>query len=257
MKITRYFCNTDKPLPRELTFAVVADLHARKKPEIMATLLWERPDAVLVPGDLCNALDGSCDAENREGFVFLQRCAARFPTFYALGNHEVGAYFENRRAARRFLPSREAVSPENRRRIAESGAVFVDNAFVDFRGIRIGGLRSGGLPDTPPSTAFLSAERQKDPHFSLLLCHHPEYYPRYLRDLPIDLVVSGHAHGGQIRLFGRGLYATGQGLFPRLTDGFSENRLLISRGVSNTAPFPRLFNPCEVVFVTVTPTGRG
>ena len=93
------------------------------------------------------------------------------------------------------------------------------------------------------------------PGYHLLLCHHPEYFDRYLRDYPIDLTVSGHAHGGQWRVFGRGVYAPDQGLFPKYTSGLHEDRLVISRGVANTVPFaPRLFNPCEVVTVEVNGT---
>ena len=85
--------------------------------------------------------------------------------------------------------------------------------------------------------------------FHLLLCHHPEYWPRYLRALPIELTFSGHAHGGQIRLFDRGLYAPGQGLLPTYTSGLYEDRLLVSRGLSNNVIIPRLFNPTELVYL--------
>jgi predicted MPP superfamily phosphohydrolase len=81
------------------------------------------------------------------------------------------------------------------------------------------------------------------------LCHHPEYRDKYLKDRSIDLILSGHAHGGQIRLLGRGLYAPGQGIFPKYTSGIHAN-MIISRGLSNTAGFiPRLFNPREIVYI--------
>ena len=83
----------------------------------------------------------------------------------------------------------------------------------------------------------------------LLLCHHPEYWPRFLRELPIPLTLSGHAHGGQIRIFGRGLYAPGQGFLPKYTSGLYEGRLLVSRGLSNNVVIPRLFNPTELVYL--------
>jgi predicted MPP superfamily phosphohydrolase len=90
------------------------------------------------------------------------------------------------------------------------------------------------------------------PGYKLLMSHHPEYYARYLRPYDIDLIVSGHAHGGQWRIFGRGVYAPDQGLFPAYTSGLHEGRLIISRGVANSVPLvPRFFNPCEVVTVTV------
>jgi predicted MPP superfamily phosphohydrolase len=85
--------------------------------------------------------------------------------------------------------------------------------------------------------------------FKILLCHHPEYYNRYLKEKNIGLILSGHAHGGQIRIFGRGLYAPGQGVLPKHDGGVFENRLVVGRGLANTAFFPRFFNPCEIVTV--------
>ena len=64
-----------------------------------------------------------------------------------------------------------------------------------------------------------------------------------------DLILSGHAHGGQIRLFGRGLFAPGQGIFPKYTSGI-HGSMIISRGLSNTGGMiPRLFNRREIVYI--------
>ena len=84
----------------------------------------------------------------------------------------------------------------------------------------------------------------------LLLCHHPEYYPDYIRGTDIELTVSGHAHGGQWSIFGRGVFAPGQGLFPKYTAGvYDGGRLVVSRGVTNTVRIPRFFNPTEIVVI--------
>lgn len=86
------------------------------------------------------------------------------------------------------------------------------------------------------------------------MCHHPEYYPKYVKTLDIDLTVSGHAHGGQVRIGRQGLYAPGQGLLPRLTGGFyDDGRLLVSRGLTNSTWAPRLNNPCELVLIQLLP----
>ena len=87
------------------------------------------------------------------------------------------------------------------------------------------------------------------PGYRILLCHHPEYYSKYLRDLDIPLILSGHAHGGQVRIFGHGLYSPGQGVLPKLTSGVKDGRLVISRGLANRQKIPRLFNPPEIVYV--------
>ncbi len=77
----------------------------------------------------------------------------------------------------------------------------------------------------------------------------PEYYPRYLADTDINLILSGHAHRGQFRFFGRGFYAPGKGFFPKLTSGVYDNRLVISRGLANTIKLPRINNPEDLVIV--------
>jgi predicted MPP superfamily phosphohydrolase len=63
--------------------------------------------------------------------------------------------------------------------------------------------------------------------------------------------VSGHAHGGQFRLLGRGVYAPGQGLLPRYTRGVEDGRMIISAGAGNPARMPRWGNPCEVLMITL------
>ena len=88
--------------------------------------------------------------------------------------------------------------------------------------------------------------------FKILLCHYPHYYHRYIKNTDIDLILSGHAHGGQWRIFGRGVFAPHQGLFPKYTSGMHDDRLIISRGVVNNAkPIPRLFNPCEIILINL------
>ncbi len=160
--------------------------------------------------------------------------------------------------------------------IRETGVCFLDNGWTEHRGAFIGGLtshhaldyrlyRSGRQERYPlrgkvahlvrePDTSWL-AEFEKQPGYKILLSHHPEYYPKYLRARPIDLVLSGHAHGGQWRLGSRGLFAPGQGLFPRLTSGVHDGRLVISRGLSNTAPVPRFNNPTELVYLVPSAAG--
>ena len=85
----------------------------------------------------------------------------------------------------------------------------------------------------------------------VLMCHKPEDYFKHVRGHEIDLVVAGHAHGGQIRIGGRGLYAPGQGLFPKYTHGVIDERLIISAGASNPAKMPRWGNPCEILMITL------
>lgn len=107
--------------------------------------------------------------------------------------------------------------------------------------------------DTRTDHDWLDFFEQQD-GYKILLSHHPEYWAMrapHLEKRGIDLVLSGHAHGGQICLCGRGLFAPGQGAFPKYTNGVHEGargRMIISRGMSNPQrPIPRWGNPCEIL----------
>lgn len=254
MKSTHYRLTSGKT---DVSFkaCIVADLHDRPYGEILPILEREQPDLILIPGDLTEALDRPEAEVSRPGLGLLSECAAIAPTFYSLGNHEIGGchgrIYKAKMAGKGELPP-FVLRNEWREVIEKSGATLLDESFVLWNGLVIGGLGSGLLnPGWVPDLSWLDAFAAQ-PGYKLLLCHHPEYFDRYLRPYGIDLVVSGHAHGGQWRIFGRGVYAPDQHLFPKYTSGVHENRLVISRGVCNTFPLiPRFFNPREVVTVTV------
>ena len=253
MQLTGYDIKTAYP-DMDLRMAVVADLHDHEKSRVAVLRILERakPDVILVPGDLTESLTREPDGRVRPGLRLLSEMTGIAPVFYALGNHEVGACHANvRRAERLGLPS-QTVHPAYMEAIQKSGAVLLQNDYATFGGMVIGGQitglwNEGRVPDCAWIRDFAAQDGCK-----LLLCHHPEYYERYLKGYDIDLVVSGHAHGGQWRIFGRGVYAPDQHFFPKYSSGIHDGRLVISRGTSNNVPFaPRLFNPCEVVMLRV------
>ncbi len=256
MRVTRYALTTPKP-GISFTCAVVADLHDHPYTRILEILKQEQPDMILIPGDLTESLEEEWQPEifHRPGLNLLAEAVSIAPTFYAFGNHESGACHRNLRHVKHLEEGRGRVHPSWKEIIRRTGAVLVDEDWVTFRGITIGGLGSGLLnPDRIPVYDWIRIY-EKQPGYKLLLCHHPEYFDRYLRPYDIDLVVSGHAHGGQWRIFGRGVYAPDQPLFPKYTSGVHEGRLVISRGVVNTVrPIPRFFNPCEVVIIQIKST---
>ena len=89
--------------------------------------------------------------------------------------------------------------------------------------------------------------------FNILLSHRPELFNVYATQ-KIDVVLCGHAHGGQFRIFGKGIYAPQQGFLPRFTSSIHEKndtKMVVSKGISNSA-FPFRFNNCpELVVVTL------
>lgn len=219
--------------------ALVADLHDRDGEAVLSALASHRPDLIAIAGDLTNnslRYAGQTKA-------FLSRCADIAPTYYSLGNHE----YNFTQAGQRY--------------VKESGARLLLDEFVYQDELCIGALRSRsvyrpfpeGRSTAPPHCGWLD-EFQRQPGYKILISHHPEYYEPYLRERDIDLVLSGHAHGGQVRLLGRGLFSPGQGILPRYTRGLYDGRLVVSAGLANTVPkIPRLFNPTELVFVDIEP----
>ena len=250
-----------------LCLALLADVHNTEGTKALSSLARRRPQAILIAGDVIRGElppEGCLKIESENQVLpFLQACRAVAPVFLSLGNHE-------------WLLQEEDLS-----RIRGLGVEILDNCWkrvcLDGKEIVLGGLTAarvtgfrryheGHHPELP-YVRWNREEREKDrtvpeldwllefesqPGLRVLLCHHPEYWTQYLRGRKIDLCLSGHAHGGQIRLLGRGLFAPGQGLLPRYTSGMYEGprgKLIVTRGLANTAPVPRLFNPTQVVYL--------
>ena len=208
-----------------LTLAVCADLHDGPFDDLLPVLA--DCDAILILGDLVDRHKGRGAYGN--AVRFLQAAPEIAPTFYAIGNHEWK------------LKNRDEYWPH----VEKSRVTVLDNRWVAFGGVVLGALSSAETPDA----SWLPDMAAQD-GFRLLMCHHPEYYPRYIQGQAIDLTLSGHAHGGQVCLWGHALYAPGQGILPRLTSGwYDDGRLLVSRGLTNATWAPRINTPCELIIL--------
>ena len=221
-------------LKEKLTFALVADLHGSPFDDLMEAMA--EAGLILVAGDIPNR---HRHRPQPLAEAFLREAPRLAPVYYALGNHE-----RKMRGADEWI-----------RRVRDAGIQLLDNRAVALRpDVMLGGLSS--QPRIRPDqrdTSVVDALAAFD-GFRLLLCHHPEYYPRYVAGRGVDLTLSGHAHGGQVRIAGQGLYAPGQWLFPRYTSGwYDDGHLLVSRGLSNHALVPRINNPCELIILTLLP----
>lgn len=237
MKVTHY--DFKAPISKPIRAAFVADTHDKPYGKIVDVIKNNKVDFILHTGDIIYAHDDYVE----RAFDMLREFVYVAPTFMSLGNHEGGAVSLVRNKCR------------------EIGVKLLEEEYVTFEGIKIGGLTSGYIEDnegleenhwkkTPEPNLHWLKEFSSLDGYKLLLNHHPEYYPEYIKELDIDLTLSGHAHGGQWRIFGRGLFAPGQGLFPKYTSGLYDGRLIVSRGLANNAPpIPRLFNSKELIFI--------
>ena len=249
--------------PASIKIAIVADLHELDPEQVLSILASTQPDVIAVPGDLfenhefgenldkedyslmtrllCSILHfmnrltrprwrekHHCCKQN--AYKFLMKASEIAPVVMSLGNHEL------------------YLTEEDKEVLAAAKVTLLNNSCVEIKNILFGGIPSKhitGEIDTEFLRSFSGL-----PGYKVLLCHHPEYYPQ-LQSYPIDLFLSGHCHGGQIRIWNHGIFSPGQGLLPRYHHGVYDGRLVVSSGCANTASIPRFGNEPEVVVVRV------
>lgn len=244
--VSRYYEIEDKRITQQLRLAVICDLHGalygRGQSEILAALEEANPNAVVLLGDMFDQ-----HGRNENTYFLLRALSARFDCYFITGNHEYkSGQLEKIRAA-----LSEAGIPVL---AGDSATIRSGDTIVQLFGADDG---LGGKKRQSRQIADAAAIR-KDDMYSVLAIHVPNDVESYLH-YGFDLMLSGHTHGGQIILPGilNGLYAPGQGFFPKYGGGrydFNAQALIISRGLAKK-PFwlPRVFNPPEITFVTLVP----
>lgn len=228
--------------------AVVADFHGcdygPEARRLLDAIEAEEPDAVLLVGDIYDD-----DMPWKASDELLKALAAQYPCYYVTGNHE---YWSNE-------------IEEICRRVSSVGAVVLnmDCDVLTIQGQRISlcgvpdpyAMVYAGAPETEVQLAKTMAQAEPDT-FTILLAHRPELIDQYAA-VGFDLVVSGHAHGGQVRIpwLLNGLYAPNQGCFPDYAGGkyqVGDTTLIVSRGLARESTrIPRVFNRPELVIVTL------
>ena len=267
-------------LNKSYRIALAADLHNAPCEGLLRDIDAAKPDMITVAGDIVFSkylerfgFDYEPDVPMLERFPnavkFIRGISDIAPVYFSFGNHE-------------WL-----LNPVDLEMIRDAGVTVLNNTWVRSGDFVIGGLSSPysfkfwdftkkwheEYPDDRrgsirqeyfnlnPSEYYEAVDDSWLPEFEaqegykVLICHHPEYWalkePK-LCEHRADLVVAGHAHGGQFRLFGHGVFAPYQGFWPKYTSGVhrgEHGNMIISRGLSNPVKVPRLFNPCEMVYV--------
>ena len=227
--------------------AHVSDLHnavfGRKNERLLSLIRAAEPDIIAITGDLIDSRHTDIDS----ALAFVEAAAEIAPVYYVTGNHESRLDFD-------------AIEP----RLIAAGARVLRNEAEDIgRGgerIRLAGIddpsfiRTGG---TAEERAAAELEQLGDGGgtFTVLLAHRPELVEVYA-EYGAGLVLSGHAHGGQVRLpLLGGLYAPGQGLLPEYDSGLyslGETQMVVSRGLGNSVAPLRVNNRPELVIVTLS-----
>lgn len=236
----------------------LSDLHNREfgknNEKLAAAVAAQEPDLIFMSGDMINRDDSDTETVT----VLISDLSSVAPIYYGYGNHE---------------KSWERNFGQDLRPILESaGAVVVDNDYRDtiLRGteLRIGGYM--GYYPVPHMTTndddqkaleiAFAKEFENTGRLKLLINHIPTGWVdwSYVNKYPVDIVFSGHYHGGVFRIpiLDQGMYAPYVGWFPPFTKGVCEGdkaTCILSAGLGNEHHIPRINNPPEIVVVDLIP----
>lgn len=247
--ILRTYTVVSPKLTAEVRLAVVTDFHSSDNADdVVAMTASCAPDAVLMVGDMFD--DDTQNRPTERTLSLMRQLSALYPCYYVSGNHETwtgemdALYQQTEEAGVTVLRMSSGVLTVRGQRIALCG--IPDPYEMVF----------SGAPGTEEQLRQ-ALEDVDSADFTVLLAHRPELLAKYAQ-FPLDLVVSGHAHGGQVRIPGvlNGLYAPNQGWFPKLAGGaYTQDgmTLIVSRGLAVRTRLPRIFNRPEVVLVRCVP----
>ena len=249
LKIQHYSLESEK-LTAPVRIVLITDLHScsygKGQRELIDAIHAQKPDIILLGGDIC---DDKLPHLNTE--LVLRAIADKYPCYYVTGNHE---YW-----------SREI---EKILKIFQSYNVPVLEGSFDTIDVRGQKLNICGISDPDilkyTDKNYSITEQLKDAavasengNYTILLAHRPELIDSYL-NYDFDLILAGHAHGGQWRLPGiiNGLFAPNQGFFPRYAGGkyrFEDSYMIVSRGLARESTrIPRIFNRPELVVIDIS-----
>ena len=243
LAIVTYVIESDK-ISQPVKIAVIADLHSCDYGEnqkiLVDSIREEKPDLIVMVGDI---LDEKLAEDN--AMIFMEQIGEAYPCYYVSGNHE---YWGGQVEAIKLQIEDYNIQ------VLEG-----DHVTLDLAGTRIG---ISGIDDPKvgreiwDSQLEAAAEGIDTMQYNLLLSHRPEKFEVY-NAYGFDLVISGHAHGGQWRLPGliNGLFAPNQGLFPAYAGGVytgGDQQMIVSRGLAKESTrVPRFYNRPELVMITL------
>lgn len=217
----------------------ISDLHnasfGKDNQRLVKKIKELQPDILVLTGDLVDANFTNIDRAVR----FVRQITPLCPVYYVTGNHELWLEEDERAELLEKLEAAGAVLMDDR----------VERISVNGESVTLIGLSDYHLE----GWTLRNLTKTLDPDgLWILLAHEPQYLESYSEER-VDLVFSGHAHGGQFRLpFIGGVVAPGQGLFPEYTEGVHTEggtSMVVSRGLGNSIIPLRLFNNPEIVCV--------
>lgn len=215
----------------------ISDLHNAKfgknNQKLVDRIRECAPDMIVLTGDLVDSNHTNVDRVVQ----FVDEIVKICPVYYVTGNHE---YWLDTSEYEKLMDG-----------LVSAGVVILDNQVVEISRWDAK-FRLVGLDDKSLADGTLEALLSDEKELTVVLAHEPQYFARYA-GTGVDLVLSGHAHGGQFRLpFVGGIVAPDQGFLPEYTAGeyyMNGTEMIVSRGLGNSVIPVRLFNYPEIVCV--------
>ena len=227
--------------------AHVSDLHnteiGKDNKKLLAMLQDAEPDIIAITGDLIDSRNTDVEV----ALQFIREAVKIAPCYYVTGNHE--SRISEYAVLKAGMETAGVVILEDARTEISLGGKTITLIGVNDPSFRTNNLSGDSVTVMDTKLTQLHAD---DDCFTILLSHRPELFDTYVKN-NIDLVLSGHAHGGQFRLpFIGGLVAPHQGMFPEYDAGLyteGNTNMIVSRGVGNSIfPF-RINNRPEMLLI--------
>ena len=228
----------------------ISDLHnaefGEDNEKLLLMLKQADADIIAITGDMIDSRNTDVDV----AISFAQKAVNIAPVYYVNGNHESRVLGEYEKL-KQGLTDAYVTILEN-----SSADITIGDETISLIGINDPTFRMELVDDTMEQNIAHQLEDviPDNDNYKVLLAHRPEYFDVYAGN--VDLVLSGHAHGGQFRIpFIGGLVAPGQGFFPEYYEGshIKENtEMIVSRGIGNSIiPF-RINNKPEIIVAELT-----
>lgn len=251
----RYRIYSDK-VKGNLKIAFLADLHGKEygfeNKKLLKAIAKEKPDIILCGGDMMNATP---DDDNKVAKAFMKSVGKEYKVLYGMGNHEyrAGLYPEKYKD---MYKDYMGVLKEAGVTVLINEKVSLEEHNVDVYGLQIDKhfYKRFKVQHMDDSYVYSVLGRPDEQKYNILLAHNPDFFPNYEK-WAADLTLSGHCHGGLIRLpFIGGIAAPAVRFFPKYNGGLyrkNKRNLIVSCGLgTHTLPL-RLFDPAELVIINL------
>lgn len=266
-RIKRYAINADA-IKKQTTFAFITDLHncsyGSDNEKIIAALKKEKPDFLIIGGDLIVGKRniGQCLPEKyfNNAVSLLKGISGEFPILYTYGNHETR--IKNRKETN---PLYNEYIRQIKELLKEQKIILLNDEIWEYNNIIVAGLEVDDKAYDDNESfdneklrrlmSLVSRKAESDKNsFRILVSHSPDFFEQYAEE-NIDLVLSGHNHGGTVRIpFFGGVISRKYKLFPKYSYGiYKKNgtKMLLTGGLGDHTIHFRLFNIPEIVIITL------